>query len=811
MSRTPVRSHARVASFALLALSLSAQHALAAQGATSAATTPAASTSIPTATGTVRGTVTDRKSGIPLPDVIVRIEGTARGAVTDDKGRFTITAAPEGPLMLVAQRAGLSLVRTPVDVPASASVEANFTMAEEARVLSGMVVSATRETQRRTEASATIDVLTGSDVRLARAAHPAELLKRVPGVYTSQLSGEGHSMAIRQPITTKPMYLYLEDGVPTRATGFFNHNALYEVNIPQSGGIEVLKGPGTALYGSDAIGGVVNVLTRPAPATPTIESTIEGGGYGYGRALLSAGTTVGPNALRADVNLTRSEGWRDQAPFDRQSGTIRWDHQGANGITVRTTLTGSRIRQNDVFALTLDQFKARDPVNKSPLAYRRVDAARLTTNIEGTRGALKWSVTPYGRYDNLGLMPFFNLTFDPVAYNTRNGSLGVLTRVRRDFAPMRARLIAGADVDWSPGDFASDSAQLVTSGTGGSRVYQSFTPGRRVYDYDVTFRAISPYVHGEFSPLPKLRIDLGLRYDAINYDYDTQLPALTTGAHRVPPSTERSYFRLSPKAGATLELTKAINLYGSYRAGFRAPSQGQLFTQNSAVNTVDLRPVTVNSYETGLRGELGRRVVYGVVAYDMTINDDILTFITPANTRVATNAGKTRHRGIESSIGAALLPNVRLDLAYSVSSQRYVTWDPQAARTNVSAISYGGKFIENAPSDLANGVLTWSPRVAKGGRVAVEWSHTGDYWMDPANTVSVVNGNAVARRYGGHELFTLHGNVFLRPQLELFGRVVNVFDRVTAETVSFDAFNSEQYTPGNPRTVHAGIRYVLSR
>jgi hypothetical protein len=44
-------------------------------------------------------------------------------------------------------------------------------------------------------------------------------------------------------ITTKPMYLFLEDGIPTRPTGFFNHDALYEVNIPQSGGIEVLKGP----------------------------------------------------------------------------------------------------------------------------------------------------------------------------------------------------------------------------------------------------------------------------------------------------------------------------------------------------------------------------------------------------------------------------------------------------------------------------------------------------------------------------------------------------------------------------------------
>src|SRR5205085_10393336 len=102
--------------------------------------------------------------------------------------------------------------------------------------------------------------------------------------------------------STKPTYLYLEDGIPTRATGFFNHNALYEVNIPQSGGVEVLKGPGTALYGSDAIGGVVNVLTRPAPPSPSVEISTDAGGYGYGRALLTGGFTRGRDGVRVDAN-----------------------------------------------------------------------------------------------------------------------------------------------------------------------------------------------------------------------------------------------------------------------------------------------------------------------------------------------------------------------------------------------------------------------------------------------------------------------------------------------------------------------------
>src|SRR5690348_17705034 len=95
----------------------------------------------------------------------------------------------------------------------------------------------------------------------------------------------------------------------------------------------------------------------------------------------------------------------------------------------------------------------------------------------------------------------------------------------------------------------------------------------------------------------------------------------------------------------------STSLYASYRHGFRAPSQGQLFQQSSATNTVDLAPVKVDSYELGLRGQVGARVSYQLSGYDMTIRDDILTFVTAINTREASNAGRTRHRGIEASTG----------------------------------------------------------------------------------------------------------------------------------------------------------------
>jgi outer membrane receptor protein involved in Fe transport len=753
----------------------------------------------------VAGRVTS-PAGAPLSDVMVIVRdaaGVARGAQTDGDGRYVIQSLPAGAYTATVRRVGLAELTRPLVVGAGAE-RADFTLAEQATVIAPMVVSATKEAKRRVEASTTIDVVDGAEVRVTRAAHPSQIMKRVPGVYVSQLSAEGHSMAIRQPISTKPLYLFLEDGVPTRATGFFNHNALYEVNLPQSGGIEVIKGPGTALYGSDAIGGVVNVLTRPAPATPSGEVALEAGAFGYRRLLASGGLTHGGNGVRVDLNVTDQEGrgWREQSPYARQSATVRWDHFGKNGVHVKTVLTGSRVDQNDALALDSARWSARSTVNRSPLSYREARALRLSSAIEQDRGTSLWSVTPYARVNSLGLMPSWQLSYDPQTYASKNNSLGLLARYRRDFEPMRSRVLVGVDVDWSPGAHWAREAKLTRQGTGGSALYQAYTDGAMHYDYDVTYRAGAPYVQAELSPLPKLRVDAGLRYDASGYAYDTRLAPVDTGAHRVPASTTRSYARANPKLGATYELSPEVALFGSYRAGFRAPSQSQLFVQNTALNTLDLKPVKVASWEAGVRGRVGRRLIYQLSAYDMTVRDDIITFITPTNTREATNAGRTSHRGIESSVGLAVRSDLRLDVAYSVTDQQYVTWVPQAARPAsggrpaVAEVRYDGKTIEQAPRDLGNVLLAYSPRLLRGGRVAAEWTHVGRYFTDPQNT----------HAYAGHETFNLHANVMLPMKTELFARVLNVTDRNVAEVVSYDAFQGQQFTPGMPRVVYAGVR-----
>ena len=115
-------------------------------------------------------------------------------------------------------------------------------LAETDDFLEEISVTGTREDTPKSETAETNNALDEQEINEVRPAHPSELLNRIPGVHVNVTGGEGHMLSIRQPITTKPVYLYLENGIPTRSTGFFNHNALYETNIPQAQSVEVTKG-----------------------------------------------------------------------------------------------------------------------------------------------------------------------------------------------------------------------------------------------------------------------------------------------------------------------------------------------------------------------------------------------------------------------------------------------------------------------------------------------------------------------------------------------------------------------------------------
>jgi iron complex outermembrane receptor protein len=669
-----------------------------------------------------------------------------------------------------------------------------------------IVVTGTREKELLAETPASIGIVDGETIRQDRPTHPAQVMGQVPGVAVAVTNGEGHTTAIRQPFTTNPVYLFLEDGIPIRSTGFFNHNALYEINIPVAGGVEITRGPGTALYGSDAIGGIINVLTRPPPAQREIAIAPDFGSFGWRRLIAGGGDARDRDAWRADLNVTHTDGWREATTYNRQSAVARWDHSFESGATQKTVLAYSHVDQQTGAnsPLVYDDYLHHPTRNYLPIAYRKVGALRLSSAWEREWGGTLYSITPYVRDNSMDLLASFLLNSDPTVASTKNQSFGVLAKWRTDYPEvMRARLIAGLDVEVSPGGREENRLDVSPTGTGAARVFSTYTVGPRVYDYDVTFRGVSPYVHGEISPLERLRLTAGLRFDALSFQFDNHqegAPIAVPGAfpglrfYGQANDTTKTFTHASPKLGATYALGGDAHLYASFNHGFRVPSEGQLFRPSAATSAaaaevltrsaLDLKPIKAQQAELGVRGAAGV-FTYDLVAYRLEKRDDILTFRdTATNFTQSVNAGRTRHEGIELGLGTHFGRQLSLDVSYSHARHTYQDWV-------TSGGDFSGREIESAPRDLANVRLNWTP--AAGARITLEWVKIGSYWMDAANTT----------RYPGHNLVNARAHWPLSARVALFASVTNLADKRYADSASISS-STPVYSPGLPRAYYAG-------
>ena len=139
----------------------------------------------------------------------------------------------------------------------------------ESSSLQEVVVSGSRAETKLSETPVSIGSVSQETWNADKTKSVGEIINRIPGVFWNDLGNEQHSMGIRQPISTNAVYQYLEDGIPIRPLGVFNHNALNETNMNGSGGVEVVKGAASSLYGSNAVGGAVNFVTLEPSRTPT--------------------------------------------------------------------------------------------------------------------------------------------------------------------------------------------------------------------------------------------------------------------------------------------------------------------------------------------------------------------------------------------------------------------------------------------------------------------------------------------------------------------------------------------------------------
>ena len=667
-----------------------------------------------------------------------------------------------------------------------------------------VVVTATREEKSRTELPESVAVLDREAIEQVMPGHPAELLNRLAGVHINNQGGEGHMTAIRQPLTTGGVYLFLEDGIPTRPTGFFNHNGLYEIDLTQADTIEVTRGPGSALYGSDAIGGIINSLTRAPGEERETALTLEAGQDDWYRVLLATSGAVNETGRAGvRVNLTDNRGFREAGDYSRASLTARWDQDWSATLTGKTVLAFSTIDQSGVSGLGVADYR-NDPEKNlyhGDIGFREVRALRLSSELAWEPSDRElWTLTGFVRDNRMELMPFWMLSYDPNRYTTEFTTLGLMAKHRRTLGDGAVEWISGLDLDYTPSSYREERILPARVGD----IYTDYrTSGRINYDFDADQLTASPYSQLEWLATERLRLTAGVRYDHFRIDYQDNLdpsvaevgvfaPLPFPARHYRPQDQRVTFSQWSPKLGLVYDLSDDHNLYANYRHAFRAATAGQLFRSGAVPDTTALEPVTAVSRELGLRGQLAPWLGYDLALYQMTVEDDIVNLISDG-TRKTLNAGETRHRGIELSLNARWAERWSAALAFSHSRQDYRDF---SYICGAATCNFAGNDLPRAPRNLGNATLAYGAPDDPWG-LELEWEYLGSYYTDELNS----------QEYGGHGLVNLRGHRRLTEGVEVYARLRNLTDRTHATYVSNQVGVADlEYRPGQPRTLTVGVR-----
>ncbi|MEM6337341.1 MAG: TonB-dependent receptor, partial [Bacteroidota bacterium] len=285
------------------------------------------------AQSTISGTVTDAISGTPLVGVTVLVNPGFLGTSTNTEGFYQIET-PDAAESITFSFVGYRSLT--VDVNGQSTVDASLDPAS--IDLQPVIVSGSRYEVQRSEAPVAVAAISARQIAETRGDALYEVVNQVAGVHMVDLGNEQHAMSIRQPISYKALFSYLEDGIPVRPAGLFNHNALIEVNMAGVERIEVVRGPSSSLFGSNAVGGAVNFITAQPSRTPSASVAGRLDDYGHRRADFSASTTAGKLGVYAGGYFSqRRDGWTEHSDFDKQSVSLRAGYE----LSASTRLTGT--------------------------------------------------------------------------------------------------------------------------------------------------------------------------------------------------------------------------------------------------------------------------------------------------------------------------------------------------------------------------------------------------------------------------------------------------------------------------------------
>ena len=731
----------------------------------------------------ITGKVLDATTNLALGGVTISDLHNKTTVVADRNGNFFLAGSTDS---IMISSIGYHTVKMPVKSP-----EILVFLKPSFSNLNEIIVSGSREMQKRTEVPVAINVISKTQINDTKATRLDQLINKVPGVFMVDLGNEQHSMSVRQPLGYNNLFLYLEDGIPIRTVGDFNHNALIEINQASLQRIEVIKGPASSLYGSEAVGGAINFITQSPSPLLSGKIQAETGTRGYKRTDFSISNTYKKIGLYlGGYYAGQTQPAEEHNDFNKAAVTFRADYSFTNSAKLVTVLDYIDYKTDQKGGLDSAHFYNKDYKSFYRFTYRKANSFRVRSTL-----SKKWnennktSLTIFYRNTSVGQNPFYSIA--DVSGNPARAtgqinddafkSYGAIMQHSKTFEKINVKWITGLSIDYSPATYHADFINVNKDAAG--VYYQYQTTDSVLTKYNVDLLNSAAYTQFEFTPVSRLKLVFAARYDRLDYSFNNHL---APGAYSGAPDANNHFDCFTPKIGATYDFGHHKGMYVNYSVGFAPPNINDLYR---GVQVPVLRPSSYNNYEIGGWFTFADSKGYAEASvYQLEGKNEIVSTRLGDGSYQNENAGITSHKGIEINIKYNAVNDLTFRLGGTVAKHKYVDYVQQGK-------SFSGNEMAQSPKYIANGEITYKPSFMKGFRLGVEIQSLGDYFTDPQNT----------SKYKGFTVFNARAG-YTYKAFEGWINCINLTNRIYAVTVEKSGYGTS-YRPGQLQTLNVGVAY----
>jgi iron complex outermembrane receptor protein len=754
---------------------------------------------------TVSGKVTDDKSN-GIAGASISLLNTNRNAITDSAGNFLLKNILPGDYTVEVTAIGYAATDERVKF-ASQNQVLSITLAPSATHLDAVVVTAQKKEELLQQIPFSISALTAKQVNEYRLWNSRDITAIVPNLYSANPGDQRNVTSVRGITSSSydPAVATYIDGVNQFSLDTYIAQ-LFDVER-----IEVLRGPQGTLYGRNAMGGVINIITRQPTNHTDGYAEISLGNYGQQRYNIGFRTPLVKDKLFLGV-----AGMYDglNGFYTNQYNNTKFDKQ--HSITGNYYLKWLASRQWNLSLNVKYQFNRNNGV--FPLAGNKEDAFAhpyevnqnaITTIIDNTLNA-SFSAQYAGRKFNFSSQTAYQSNYryytNPIDgdFSPIDG-ITIINNYGKPWNNVKAwtqefkftsPAASASKLKWTTGMYLfyqdNPTKQATRFGKDAALVGSPDSLYSIITSSKSKRAGVAFYGQVTYSATDKLDFIAGLRYD---YEYD-KMDVLGQYQHDPDPNpifdiqpdtaTHTDFSALSPKLGIAYHLNPTNNLYVTYSRGFRPGGLTQLSPDPSQPPLYAYQPEYSNNIEAGIKNTFfnNRMRLNVAIFYSNITNAQVPTLVLPSAITVTKNAGKLTSKGAELEFAATPVKGFEAEYNFGYTDATYKTLK---LSQNGSETDLAGKrqiFTPDVTSMLA---LQYSYPVGDKLKLVVrgEWMYLGKQYFDLANTIE----------QSPYSLFNTRFGIAMK-HIEIMFWVRNIGDK---KYISY-AYDFGAVHLGNPRT-----------